>query len=413
MRNPGLRKRNILPAVLAFSLLLSPAPDADAAGVVLDFIPTLRLEEGYNSNVYDSTHDEVGSFGTRLTPGLALRLTAPDDVKLQLSGFYNWTWYHDSDAEDANDKNWNLRVETSGAWKFTPSFSMTPSAYYVRSPDYFSRSQSLPSGDPTLPPVSIINHGNVDTDEFGGGLKFEYAPSPNWTIGVTGYYSRQEFPDDNTASGLADGTQVGGALSVNYTVSPRSRLGVVASTTHHTYETSESTDSYFLGIQFGYQFTPMLRLDMTVGASLLREGEEGGVDEQTDTSPSGSFNLSYRTETTIARFFGSALYTGASGYDEASREITAGVGFTNHLTREWSWSIEAVYQNTESVFDENSVNIDSFTGRVGLEYRPLEWLAINGRIIADWQESEGLQGDTIESYAAILGFTLGKSLNIY
>jgi len=44
---------------------------------------------------------------------------------------------------------------------------------------------------------------------------------------------------------------------------------------------------------------------------------------------------------------------------------------------------------------------------------PLDWFAIDMHVGADWQDSNGVYGDTIESYSAVLGFTLGKSVNIY
>ena len=53
----------------------------DAKAVNMDVIPSIRLEEGWNSNVYNASTDEVSSFGTRLTPALALRFTSPDNVR--------------------------------------------------------------------------------------------------------------------------------------------------------------------------------------------------------------------------------------------------------------------------------------------------------------------------------------------
>ncbi len=409
----GLMKRSALSALLAMPLLLVPAVESGAAGVRLDVIPNLRLEEFFDTNVYDRAYGEVDSFGTRVAPGLALRLTAPDEVKLQFSGRYERTWYHASEARDADDSTWDFRVESSGAWRFTPSFSMRPSAYYLRTPDSFRRTQLLPAGDPTLPPVTLINYGEEDTDEFGGGINFSYTPSPNWTIGFGGNYSRQTFPDDNTIDGLQDSTQYGGAFSIGYNVTPRSKLGLVASMTHNTYEFNESSDSYFLGVQFGYQFTPVFRLDASVGASQIREDDAATGEERKDTTPAGSLELSYRTERTTARFYGSTVYTGSSGYGDPSIQYTAGISLDQLLKREWTCQASAYYQKNDAVFDETARNYDTINARVGVSYRPLDWLSIDGRITAEWQEASGSSGDTIEIYSAVLGFTLGKSVFIY
>jgi hypothetical protein len=414
MRTSGLKKRYALPAVVAFMIMLSPAPDVDAAGFQVDTIPTLRLEEGYYTNVYDSPDGEVSSLATRLSPGLALRFTAPDNVRLQLSGSYERSWYHDAEARRGDDSTWNLRVDSSGAWRFTPSFSVRPSAYYLRTPNSYRRVQLLPSDDPNVPPVSITNYGTAKTDEFGGGLAFEYAMSPNWGIGISGNYSRQRFPGDNSVdNGLTNASQYGGGLSISYAVTPRSKLGVTGSVTHDKYEDNQSTDSYFAGIQFGYQFTPVLRFDANVGASQVRLTADVSGEERKDTSPSGSFSLAYATPDSVARFFGSAVYTGNSGFGEATRQLTVGLTFTNRMTMEWSWLFNAAYQNSESVFTQDSVKIASIYGKTGLQYRPLEWVAVDGYITLDWQESDGLHGHTIHSYSAVLGLTVGKSVNIY
>lgn len=412
MKNSTFNKWNPLAAVLACMVLLSPVPDADADGVRTDLIPTLRLEERYQSNVYSDSDDEVGSFGTRVAPGLALRFTAPDEVKLQFTGTYERTWYHASDARDAGDSTWDLRVESSGAWKFTPSFAVRPSAYYLRTPDSYRRVQLLPSGDPTLPPVSIVNYRSEQTDEFGGGLGFEYTPSPNWNIGIRGTYSRKEFPSDNV-SGLTDTSQYGGGLSILYAVSPRTRLGVVSSVNHDTYEFGESTDSYFAGVRFMYDFTPVLQFDMSMGASMIRRTQEANNEDREETSPSGSFGLTYLAPATTAKLYGSIVYTGNTGYGEATRQYTAGLSVTNQLSTLWSWGLNGVYQNNESVFTEDSVLIDSVMGRARVSYRPLEWLMIEGHLSTEWQDAGGQRGDSITSHEAVLSFTIGKPVNLY
>lgn len=413
MRTPILKNRNVLAAALACLALLSLAPASDAEGIRMDVIPTLRLEEGYDSNVYSAADDEVGSFGTRVAPGLALRFTAPDEVKLQFSGTYERIWYYDADARDADDHTWDLRVESSGAWKFTPSFSVRPSAYYLRTPDSYRRIQLLPTGDPTLPPVSIVNTGTAKTDEFGGGLAFEYALSPKWTIGARGSYSNKHFPSDNTAAGFSDTTHYGGGFSVLHTVSPRGKIGVTGSVSQDTYEFNDSTDSYFAGIRFAYEFTPVLLLDMSVGASMIRSTDEVTGENKEDTSPAGSFSLTYLAPATTARVYGSMVYTGNTGFGVATRQYTAGLSFTNWLSPLWSWSLNGVYQKNESVFSEDSVDIDSVAGRAKVSYRLMEWLLVEGYVTTEWQDSGGQSGDSITSQSAVLGFTVGKPVNLY
>ena len=62
---------------LAFVSALIPMMATDAAAVNMDVIPSVRLEEGWKSNVFNTSTDEVSSFGTRLTPGTRPELHLP------------------------------------------------------------------------------------------------------------------------------------------------------------------------------------------------------------------------------------------------------------------------------------------------------------------------------------------------
>ena len=90
-----------------------------------------------------------------------------------------------------------------------------------------------------LPPVTITNYGNTNTEDFGGAVNFNYLATPNLTIGVNGNYSEQRFSEvtDNTAgSGLTNSTTTGGNASVSYLFSPRTSLGLLVAGNHQTYE---------------------------------------------------------------------------------------------------------------------------------------------------------------------------------
>ena len=150
----------------------------DAAGINMDVIPSVRLEEEWQSNVFDTSTDEVSSFGTRLTPRLALRFTSADNVMLQVSGNYEKVWYHDAEARDAGTNTWFFRIDSTGGWKLTPTFSVLPSVYFVNTNNSYRRTRLVPSGDPVVPPVTIANYGNTKSQEFGGGMGFDYRATP-------------------------------------------------------------------------------------------------------------------------------------------------------------------------------------------------------------------------------------------
>jgi hypothetical protein len=417
MRRLGVRYSRIKGVLLLASAFAVPSMMAtDAAGINMDAIPSLRLEEGWKSNVYDTSTNEVSSFGTRLTPGLAFKFTSVDNVMLQVSGNYENIWYYKSEARDANSNDWYFRIDSDGDWRLAPTFSMRPSVYYLNTSNSSSRSQQVPSGDPVLPPVTITNYGNTKTEDFGGAVHFNYLATQNVTIGVSGDYGEQRFGalTDNTAgSGLSNSTRVGGNASVSYLFSPRTSLGILVAGNHQTYEAAPDSNTLSGGILFGYQFSPVLRIDGVFGLSHIRQSETPGIPEQRKSSPSGIFNLTYVSDTFTARAFGSYVYSGSSGYGEATRQKTTGLSFTDQFSREWSGNLSGVYQVSRSVFVTEAVDLSTIYGTAGLRYQPLEWVSLNLTGNLDRQTSDGQFGHTLNNYSALLGLTFGKPYKIY
>jgi len=402
---------------LAFVSALIPIMATDAVGLNMDVIPSVRLEEGWQSNVFNTSTDEVSSFGIRLTPGVALRFTSPDNVTLQISGNYEKVWYYSSEAKDADYDTWFFRIDTSGGWQLTPTLSMVPSVYYLNTTNSSRRTQLVPSGDPVLPPVTITNYGDTKTEDFGGAVNLNYLATQNVTIGVNGNYSEQRFSDvtDNTAgSGLTNSKTIGGNASVSYLFSPRTSLGLLVAGNHQTYENAPDSNTMSGGILFGYQFSPTLRIDGAFGMSYIRQSEAPGIPEQRESAPSGLFNASYISESFTAQVFGSAVYSGGSGFGEATRQYTAGLSFSDQFTREWSWNLSGAYQVSRSAFNTDArIDLTAIYGTAGLSYRPWEWGSLDLTGNLNRQTSDGQVGETLNNYAAILGITISKPYKIY
>jgi hypothetical protein len=406
--------RAIVLLAFAFAPILMVATDAKA--VNMDVVPSIRLEEGWDSNAFNSSTDEVSSFGTRLTPALALRFTSPDNVMLEFSGNYEIVRYHDSEAKEADNDTWFFRINSTGGWALTPTLSMLPSVYYLNTTTSSRRSQLVPSGDPVLPPVSITSYGNANTEEFGGAVHFDYLATPNWTIGVTGNYSEQRFDEvtDNTAgTGLTNSTTTGGNVSVSNRFSPRISLGILVAGNHQTYQNAPDADTLSGGILFGYQFSPVFRINGAFGWSYIRQSEAPGIPEQQESSPSGLFNASYTSETFTASVFGSAVYSGGSGFGQATRQWTAGLAFHDQFAREWSWSLSGTYQASRSVFETGAVDINTITGTAGLRYRPWKWGSLDLTGYADRQTSDSQFGSDLKNYVATLGITIGRPYKVF
>lgn len=415
MRSPGYQYSRIKGIfLLATAFALTPMIATDAAGIQMDVIPSVQLQEEWESNVFNTSNNEVSSFGTRLTPGAALKFTSADNVMLQVSGQYEKVWYHKPEAKDADYNTWFFRVDSTGGWKLTPTFSVRPSVYYVNTVNSNRRSQLVPIGDPVAPPVTITNFGNTKTQEFGGGVGFDYLATPNVTIGISGNYSEQRFSGDNVVGfGLTNSTQAGGSASVSYLISPRTNLGIIVGVGHQTYENNPDSDTLSGGFLFGHQISPALRFDGTLGASQIRQKEVPGIPAQKKSSPSGNFTIAYTRETFTARAFGSYVYSGGSGFGEATRQWTTGLEFTDQFTREWSGNLSGAYQISKSVFKSDAVNLNTIRGTAGLKYKAWEWASLDLTGNLDRQTSDGQLGETLNNYSVLLGFTIGKPYKIF
>jgi len=398
---------------LVFVFALIPMMATDAVGLNMDVIPSVRLEEGWNSNVFNASTDEISSFSTRVTPGLALKFTTTDKVEFKVSGNYEKVWYYRPEAKDADYGTFFFRIDSTGEIQVTPTLSMVPSVYYINTTNSSRRTQLLPSADPLVPPVTITNYGNTKTEDFGGGVGFHYLVTQNLTIGMSGTYTEQRFSDSTSGSGLRNSTSAGGGSSVSYLFSPRTSVGIGISGNRQTYDNAADTDTLSSGIVLGHQFSPADRFDATFGISHIRQHEAPGTPEQRSSTPSGTFSVSHTSATFTANAFGSAVYSGGSGFGEATRQWTVGLAFSDAFTREWSGSLSGAYQVSRSVFTSNSVDLKSSSGTAGLRYRLWEWGSLDLTGNLNRQISDGQFGETLNSYSALFGITIGKPYNVF
>jgi hypothetical protein len=107
------------------------------------------------------------------------------------------------------------------------------------------------------------------------------------------------------------------------------------------------------------------------------------------------------------------VYSGGSGYGEATRQWTAGLALNDQFTREWSWNLSGTYQVSRSVFTTDTVNLTTIYGTAGLSYKPWEWGSLNLTGNLNRQTSDGQFGDALNNSSALLGITIGKPYKIY
>jgi len=198
-----------------------------------------------------------------------------------------------------------------------------------------------------------------------------------------------------------------------YRFSPRTSLGILVAGNQYMYENSPDSDSLSGGIRFEYQFSPAFSVNGVLGMSYIRQKEGPGVPEDETSAPSGLFNASYTSETFTASVFGSAVYSGGSGFGEATRQWTAGFALNDQFAREWSWRLSGTYQVSQSVFETDAVDINTIYGSAGLRYSPWEWGSLDLIGYVDRQTSDSQFGSDLTNYVATLGITIGKPYRVF
>ncbi len=147
--------------------------------------------------------------------------------------------------------------------------------------------------------------------------------------------------------------------------------------------------------------------------SNIRQKEALGIPAQRKTAPTGNFNITYVGEAFTAKAFASYVYSGGSGFGEATRQWTTGLQFTDQLTREWSGSLSGAYQVSRSVFVADAVDLSTIYGTAGLRYQFLEWASMDLTGTLSRQRSNGQFGETLNNQSALLGITIAKPYKIY
>jgi hypothetical protein len=190
-------------------------------------------------------------------------------------------------------------------------------------------------------------------------------------------------------------------------------LGLLVAGNHQTYETNPDSNTLSGGILFGYQFSEAFRVDGVFGMSYIRQSEAPGIPEQRTSAPSGLINFNYVSESFTAHVFGSAVYSGGSGFGEATRLYTAGLAFSDQFAREWSLNLSGTYQVSRSAFETDAVDLTTIYGTAGLSYKPWEWGSLDLTGNLSRQTSDGQFGETLNNYSALLGISIGKSYKIF
>jgi hypothetical protein len=369
--------------------------------------PSIRLGQGWDSNIFGTSSNEVSDFYSSVTPDLAFSAASPD-LSMQLRGSVEGRWYFDH--PDVSSAGYSKNVRLTSAWKPTARFSMSPEAYYLETLDSTARSFLVPV-DPTVPPLGIANYGLQKSRDFGASIGLLYQVSPLVETAGTVYGSAHQLPDQS--GNASDSHTLGADLSIRYKISQSTTAGVYGNGSKEFFKDTPDTQVFGAGLLAGHQISPAFRIDGRVGISFARQtASDNNNSDQNNSSPTGSVAISYADNTFQASLYGNYGYSGTSGAGQSTRQGTIGINLADQFAQRWSWSLGANYQVSRTVFGNTSGDVKTANGTGSIRYAPWEWGTFDLTGNATKQQSDVANGD-LTRYSVALGFTLANTYTAF
>ena len=408
MRGDGRNRRILVPIVLVLSCLLSSPGEAANINV----IPSISLEGTWDSNIFNTSTNETSDYIYRARPQLSLILEA-FHTSAKISGGFEAERYVDHDELNEVSATNNFDLTVNEPFRFTPNFSLLPSASYVETRDSARRNRLTQTVSPELLPSETVVTARTKVREYRASLHIDYLLSPNVDLGLGGGGTKRQFVDPVPGANEEDSQTITGDASVSYRITPRFSSGIFVNTSHNTFDVSPSSTSYTAGLTANYLLTQFYSLNARAGASRLEE--TAVATGQTDKTwvPYGSLSLTYTWQYFQATLQGTYEIAGAGSFGRATKRGNVAVTLTNQFAERWWWDLSGSYQTNRSTDDPVTEDIVTTDASAGIRYTAVEWASfrLSGNVIR--QRSDGIEGDDLDRESVFLGVDLSKVYRLY
>lgn len=401
MRWPGTTNGFAVYAVAAvFCLLALPAQAASIKAV-----PSISLEERWDSNIFNTSTNEESDFVFLAKPGLTLFVEVFQSTA-KISGGFEVERYADHDELDDETATSDLGLEVTEPFRISPRLSLLPSAGYIETRDSTRRNRSTPAPSPELPSTETVVTERSKSRDYRASLRMTYLVTPRVDFSLGGGWSQRDFAGDETVSDVEDSQTVSGDANVAYRITPRFSSGVYVNAGRHRYQTSPDARSYSGGVTGSYLLTRHYSADARAGVSYLKEDADGAGQENTEWSPSGSLSLKYTWQYFQADLSGSYELSGGGSFGQTTKRGTVTMTLTNQFAERLWWDLSGSYQRNRSTDDAGLVNINTAEASAGIRYTAAQWASfrLSGNILR--QRSDGQEGDDIDRESVFLGVEL-------
>src|SRR5512135_3549992 len=192
-------------------LLLLPASIVSAAKI--DITPAISLDQGYDSNVFNTNGNEKGDFLFRATPALTFSLKMPETTLNLRASMTSDTYYKYTELSNT-PSSVTLALDAMPPIALSPRFSIAPSAHFVQARNSYLRTQQVPSTDPLAPPSIASESTTQKSRDYGAALRATYLLTEKTDFSIGGGYSKLQFLDNTT--GNIGSRVISGDTSLSY-----------------------------------------------------------------------------------------------------------------------------------------------------------------------------------------------------
>lgn len=394
--------------VVAVGTLLA----APASAAQLTAVPSISLEGGWDSNIFDVSTNEESDIVMRAIPGLALYFDA-FQTKTELSGRFEFEWYADNRELEDNPATIDLRLSAAEPMRLTPRFSLSPFVGYLETSDSFRRTQLIAPPVTGIPPSNQIITGRTKSRDYRAGITTKYLVSRrvdfNFGVGA----AKTDFLSDTTDQGQDDSRTIYGDTSVDYRFNTRFSSGVYLRANYDTYSVSPDSQTISAGLQGEYRIEQYYTLSGRAGVAHSQQDADPTTEGTDYWRPTGSLSFGYTKKYFSANLTASSEPTGGSGFGVITDQFTVYLSLTDQFAERWWWDLSGSYQRNKSIDEPTDENIDTWWGGAGIRYTATKWASFYLKGDVNRQRSSAGVAAEIDRETVSAGVTLSTNYLVF
>ena len=392
---------SILASTILFIVCAIPVRAAN-----IQMIPTIALDGAWDSNIFNANTDETSDSIFRARPRLTFFINAYQTTILVGGGIVS-EWYADNSDLDSITAAKDATLSVENPMQLSPRLTLRPFFRFVESEDAVQRNELTQAPTPDIPPSQAIVTERQKERLYQGFLRFGYRLTPRTDVFLGGGITEYNYSGDSATTGNQDSRTVNGDVSFLYQLTPRFASGMFYNAGFNSFEQAPDSETDTVGLEARYRLTELHTLRMRGGATYLHQSGNNTTQGYDEWHPYGGVDLTYGRRYMWVSMQSTYEVTGGS-FGQTTERWNMALRMKDRITETWSWNLSGAYQTNQSNDEPQTVNVDTFQGKAGVECRVVEWATVMLSGIIVRQSSSGTQENDVDRESVILGVRFGK-----